>query len=88
MNHKVEFSKRAKKQLEKMDKQTAALILGWIKKNLNGCNDPRIYGKSLVGDKSDLWRYRIGNYRLLCKIEDEKVTILVLEVGHRKSIYN
>lgn len=88
MKYKVEFSKRAKKQLEKLDKQIASLILGWVRKNLNGCSNPRAYGKSLVGDKSDLWRYRIGNYRLLCKIEDEKVTILVLEVGHRKNIYN
>ena len=88
MKYKVEFSKRAKKQLEKLDKQIASLILGWIRKKLDGCSNPRIYGKSLLGDKSDLWRYRIGSYRLLCKIEDKKVTILILEVGHRKNIYN
>ena len=88
MKYKVIFSKRAVKQLKKLDKQIAALILGWIEKNLVNCDNPRIFGKNLIGDKSDEWRYRIGNYRILCKIEDEKVTILVLEVGHRKNIYN
>ena len=87
MKYKVVFSKRAVKQLKKLDKQIAALILGWIEKNLNGCTNPRLYGKSLTGDKSDQWRYRIGSYRLLCKIEDKKITIIVLEIGHRKNIY-
>ena len=87
MKYKVVFSKRAVKLLKKLDKQIAALILGWIEKNLNGCTNPRLFGKSLTGDKSDQWRYRIGSYRLLCKIEDKKITIIVLEIGHRKNIY-
>ena len=88
MKYKVMFTKKALKQLKKIDRQIAALILGWIEKNLNNCQNPRIYGKNLIGNKSDKWRYRIGSYRILCKIEDKKLIILVLEVGHRKNIYN
>jgi mRNA interferase RelE/StbE len=49
--------------------------------------DPRMIGKALKGDKGELWRYRIGDYRAICRIEDERLVVLVLEVGHRKEIY-
>jgi mRNA interferase RelE/StbE len=49
--------------------------------------DPRSLGKALVGEMAGLWRYRVGNYRLICKIEDRDITILVLEVGHRREIF-
>ena len=49
--------------------------------------DPRALGKALVGEMQGLWRYRVGDYRLICRIEDRAVTILVLEVGHRREIY-
>ena len=87
MKYKVVFSDRAIKELKKMDKHTSALILGWIEKNLDGCENPRVHGKGLVENRSGQWRYRIGDYRLICEIQDEKITILVLEVGHRKNIY-
>lgn len=54
---------------------------------MQGCENPRQHGKSLVGDKSGQWRYRIGDYRLICEIHDEEITILVLEAGHRREIY-
>ena len=88
MKYKVIFSDRAIKQLEKIDNYTKALIMGWIEKNLVDCENPRLHGKSLTGDKKGQWRYRIGNYRLICKINDREITILVLEVGHRRNIYN
>ena len=88
MKYKVVLTDRALKQLKKLDKHTSALILGWIEKNLEGCSNPRIYGKGLVSNKSGQWRYRIGDYRIICEIIDKKITILVLEVGHRKNIYN
>ena len=87
MNYKVVFTERAKKQLKKLDRQIASLIIGWIEKNLENCDNPRLHGKSLVGNKSGQWRYRVGDYRLICEIQDEQITILVLEVGHRRSIY-
>lgn len=88
MQYRVELTDRVIKQLKKLDKHTSALIIGWIEKNLDGCENPRIHGKGLTANRTGQWRYRIGNYRLICEIEDEEVLILVLEVGHRREIYN
>lgn len=88
MKYKVVLTDKAKKQLKKLDIYTSSLIVNWIEKNLEGCENPRIHGKNLVGDKSGQWRYRIGNYRLICEIQEENITILILEVGHRKNIYD
>lgn len=84
----VKITEHALKQLRKMDKPTSALIIGWIRKNLENCSDPRAYGKSLKGDLKDQWRYRVGNYRILAGIEDEKVLILVVNIGHRRDVYD
>ncbi len=71
-----------------MDKHTAALILGWIRKNLENCENPRAHGKALTANFSGTWRYRVGDYRLLALIEDETITILILQIGHRREIYD
>ena len=83
----VEFSALALKQLKKMDKHTAAYILAWVRKNLEGCENPRVHGKGLTSNRAGQWRYRIGDYRLIAEIEDNKLIILVLDVGHRRNIY-
>ena len=87
MKYTVVFSKEALKDIKKLDKHTAALIIGWIKKNLEGCENPRLHGKGLTANLSGKWRYRVGDYRLLAEIQDEKVIILMLSVGHRSEIY-
>ena len=87
MNYNVVFTEGAKKTLKKMDKHTSALIIGWIEKNLQGCENPRVYGKALVANRNGQWRYRIGNYRAICQINDNEVIILVLEIGHRRNVY-
>ena len=87
MNYKLVFTDRAKKQLKKLDKHTAALIIGWLEKNIENCDNPRIHGKGLVENKSGQWRYRIGDYRVICEIQNEEIIVLVLEVGHRREIY-
>ena len=87
MKYRVAFTERAKKQLSKLDKSVTALILGWIEKNIEGCENPRIHGKGLLGNRSGQWKYRIGDYRAICEIIDNQVVILVLEIGHRKHIY-
>lgn len=87
MKYKVEYTKQAVKQLKKLDKPTASLIIGWIEKNLVECENPRQYGKGLVANHRGEWRYRIGNYRLIADIQDEKIIILILNVGHRREIY-
>jgi len=87
MKYKVEFTDRALKDLKKLDRHTAALILGWVRKNLEGCENPRLHGKGLTANRSGEWRYRIGDYRLLATISDNTITILVLNMGHRREIY-
>ena len=88
MKYKVLFAERAKKDLKKLDKHTAALILGWIRKNLEGCENPRAHGKGLTANRSGQWRYRVGDYRLLAEIQDDKIVILILNIGHRRDIYS
>lgn len=83
----VEFSENAIKELKKLDQQITKMIIAWISKNLEGCENPRLQGKGLVADKKGIWRYRIGDYRLLCHIFDHRLVILVIDAGHRKEIY-
>ena len=85
--YKVDYTPHAIKQLMKLDKHTRKLIYAWIDKNLQGCTNPRVHGKGLTANRTGQWRYRVGDYRLICEIEDEKITILDLEVGHRRNIY-
>ncbi|WP_214710439.1 MULTISPECIES: type II toxin-antitoxin system RelE/ParE family toxin [unclassified Exiguobacterium] len=85
--YQVAFERNAQKTLKKMDPQQARIIMAWIKKNLVGTDDPRRHGKGLVANHSGEWRYRIGDYRLIADIQDETITILILEIGHRRDIY-
>lgn len=87
MKYKVIYTKTAVKQFKKMDRTIAAFILSFIEEKLVDCENPRAYGKALQGELNDIWRYRIGDYRILAKIEDYLLVITVVEVGHRKSIY-
>lgn len=88
MQYKIVFTDRAKKQLKKLDKHIASLIIGWFEKNIQGCENPRQHGKALIENKSGEWRYRIGDYRVICEIQDEKIIVLVLKVGHRINVYD
>ena len=87
MSYRVEFSKAAIKELKKLDRVTASMITGWIRKNLGGCSDPRAHGKALVANHQGKWRYRVGDYRILAVIQDDRVLILVVHIGHRSSVY-
>ena len=88
MRYKVVVAEHAKKQLKKLDRHTANIILSWLKKNLEGCENPRAKGKGLTANRSGQWRYRVGDYRILAEISDREITVLVLEVGHRSKIYD
>lgn len=87
MTYKVEYTEQAIKELRKIDKHTQFFILAWIEKNLVDCENPRQHGKGLTANSSGLWRYRVGDYRIIAEIEDDKVIILVLTVGHRREVY-
>ena len=85
--YKVKISEKAIKSLKNLDKEIARMIIAWIEKNLEGTSDPRKRGKGLSHDKKGIWRYRVGNYRILANIRDNELIILVIEFGHRKDIY-
>lgn len=85
--YSVKFSAKSIKQLKKIGRPQSLVIANWIAKNLEGCENPRLHGKPLVGNHSGQWRYRVGNYRIVADIIDEQIIIFVLEVGHRKNIY-
>ncbi len=70
-----------------MDKQIAKRITVWLHERLNNCVNPRLWGLALKGDLDGYWRYRIGEYRVVCKILDNELVVLALMVEHRKSIY-
>lgn len=86
MRYSLEVTPKFEKEFKKLDHYTQKMIKNWIDKNLTNCENPREKGKGLVSNLSGKWRYRIGNYRLICQIEDEELAILTLSVGHRKNL--
>ena len=88
MSFTVETTARFDKEFRKLDRYTQKLIKAWIDRHLDGCEDPRAIGKGLTANLSGQWRYRIGDYRLICQIDDGRLIILALTVGHRRDIYD
>ena len=82
----IEYSAKAVKELKKIDKKAASTIIDYLN-DIAQQEDPRSKGKALKGDKRQYWRYRVGNYRILCSIEDEELVILATHLGHRKDVY-
>lgn len=82
------YDKKYLKSLRKLDIQAQKIITNWVENNLLNCEDPRFSGKPLTGNFKGVWRYRIGSYRLLAKIYDDKLIIFAIDVGHRRDIYN
>ena len=87
MIYQVEVTTRFEREFKKLDRYTQRMIKSWIDKNLVNCADPRQHGKALTANRSDQWRYRIGDYRLICQIQDQELIILALSVGHRREVY-
>lgn len=87
MSWEYKIAERALKQLKKLDKAATIQILSYLDERISGTEDPRQSGKQLKGELNNVWRYRSGNYRILCQLQDEIFIVLVLETGHRKDIY-
>ncbi|MGK5090866.1 type II toxin-antitoxin system RelE/ParE family toxin [Deltaproteobacteria bacterium TL4] len=83
----VEFDDRARRELRKLDKQAQQEILSYLREKIATSEDVKRFGKPLVADKQGLWRYRISDYRIICRIENEQLVVLVVRVGHRKNVY-
>ena len=83
----IEYTETASDQLRKLDEQTARRIIDYLDNRVAGLDDPRNLGRALTGPLSRLWRYRVGNCRVICDIQDRVLRILVVRVGARDSVY-
>ncbi len=82
------FSELAKKNLAKMDAQIARRITAFLRERVASLDNPRSLGQALQGSElGHLWRYRVGDFRIVCEIQDAKLIVLVVHVGHRREVY-
>ena len=88
MAWKIEFLRQAEKDLDALDRATARRLMKFLKDRIQPLEDPRSVGEPLKGPElGKYWRYRLGDYRIICKIEDQRLIIIVVKVGHRKEVY-
>ena len=84
----IDYTESARRQLRKLDKQTARRILDFMDERIAAQEDPRNTGKALTGPMlGAYWRYRIGDYRIICDIQDGALCVLVIEIGNRREVY-
>ena len=87
MNWVCKFDRRAVRELAKLDHQSRQQILDYLQERIEGNEDPRRFGKPLKADLAGLWRYRVGACRIICRIVDDELVVLVVAAGHRRTIY-
>ncbi len=87
MKWQVSFDPAAEKQFSKLGRTAQQEIEKYIAKNLESEEDPRRYGKPFLSVRN-AWRYRVGDYRLVCLIQNDKLIVLVIKVGHRRDVYD
>jgi mRNA interferase RelE/StbE len=83
----IEYTDFARRQLRKLDKSAARRILDYLRERVAPLDDPRTVGKALHGSLGDLWRYRVGDYRIICELRDRQLRVVVVRVGDRKDVY-
>ena len=88
MNWVYKFDDRALKELRRLAHPAQREIINYLDSRIAGSVDPRRFGKALKASLSGLWRYRIGNYRLVCRIQDNEYLVLIVTAGHRKDVYD
>ena len=88
MAWKVEFGRDAQKELEKLDKPVSRRILRFLDQRVARLDDPRKIAERLRGSLSEFWRYRVGDYRIICSLEHDRFVVLVLRIGHRREVYS
>lgn len=86
MAWQIRITKTAEKQITKLDKVIQQRIVKFLREQVP-IDNPRHTGKALHGNKAELWRYRVGDYRLLCSIDDKSHSVIILEVMHRREVY-
>lgn len=88
MSYHLEFTRDVQRSLRKMDKHQAKLIVRWLYQHVDGVEDPRSFGKGLTANRTGQWRYRIGNYRVIVEIEDNRMVVTAINIGHHRDIYD
>ena len=88
MTWRIEITNTAKKQLVKLDRQVQSEIVRYLRERIASDDDPRRYGAPLRKELTGRWKYRVGSYRIICEILDDKILVLVLMVGHRSKVYD
>jgi mRNA interferase RelE/StbE len=83
----IDFDPAALKELEKLDKPVERRILKFLRERVSKLDDPRRIGARLQGALSGLWKYRVGDYRVICSLEHDRLVVLVLRIGHRREVY-
>jgi mRNA interferase RelE/StbE len=83
----VEFDDRARRELRRLSAEVQALILSYLRERIAGSADLKQFGKPLRMNLAGLWRYRVGNYRLICRFENNRLVVLVVKVAHRSKVY-
>jgi mRNA interferase RelE/StbE len=84
---RVEFHPAAVRDLRKLGADAETRVLRYLRERIVGSNDPRRFGHALTGDYKGLWRYRVGDYRIVAAIEDDRFVVLVVTIGHRREVY-
>ena len=84
---RVAFDRAAVRDLRKLGSEAERLILRYLRERISGSDDPRRFGHALTGDRRGLWRYRVGDYRIVASIEDNHFVVLVVTIGHRREVY-
>lgn len=87
MDWKISFSKKAEKQLDRLSPEIQLQITNYLFRRVAAEPDPRLLGKALSGDRKGYWRYRVGDYRIICEIRNKELLIVVIQVGHRREVY-
>jgi mRNA interferase RelE/StbE len=83
----IQFRPNARHELDKLDRPVRRRLLQYLEQRVIASGDPRQLGKPLHGDKGDLWSYRVGDYRIICMIEDRRLVVVVVTVGNRREVY-
>jgi mRNA interferase RelE/StbE len=83
----IEYARSVQKKVARLDPQLRSRIRDFLDLRIASLDDPRSTGHSLTGELSGLWRYRVGDYRIICDIQDQRVVVLVVEIGHRGDVY-
>ena len=88
MRWTIEFDRRALRDLQQLDRSAQRRILDYLEQRVAPASSPRALGEALTSTFAGLWRYRVGDYRVICRIEDDRLVVLVVRIGHRRDVYD